>query len=309
MLVIGIGPNVGRTTLSATLAMTLSHVTKKSTAYTQQPSPASLVSIFNVEPGQQSHKHAAGFDLMLQQEAAGVPMTARATLALDRLVTQYENAIISLSDDAEELIDYFAAHADQIIFVLMPEPEKWEELNKAQARLRSLIRPEKVGLFVVVNRTKPEHATMRTMGRADFDLPYKSTLTPLATMTMDSRSAAIAAMTNAIADRLGRANQVSLFIPTTVDVDKAVDTSIDVQRTLEFLGSRFGGATTNEARGVWNSADSGLVAETIHIVKSYATQHDLDTHLQEILNYVEQMKAELKQEAMAVEINQKLMLI
>jgi hypothetical protein len=116
-------------------------------------------------------------------------------------------------------------------------------------------------------------------------------------------------MVRSLADRLGRTNQVSIFIPTTIDVTQAVDTGDYVDRALAFLGQRFGGATTTQARGVWNSSEAGLVGETIHIVRSYATQNDLDKHLQSILDYVGALKVELRQEAMAVEINQQLMLI
>src|SRR5258706_4753735 len=107
--------------------MTLAKLTKKTTAYTQQPSPANLVSIFNVEPGQPHHKHPAGFDLMLQQEAAGVPMTARATLPLDRLGAPYEKALFNPSHDSQKMIDYLLPHTDPIHFLCTSEPQKLEE--------------------------------------------------------------------------------------------------------------------------------------------------------------------------------------
>jgi hypothetical protein len=92
-------------------------------------------------------------------------------------------------------------------------------------------------------------------------------------------------------------------------VDIEIDTSIYVKETMDFLGSIFGGATSNQAQGVWNSDDSGLVNETIHIVRSYVTESDMDKYLPDVLEYVEKLKAELRQEAMAVEVNQKLLLI
>lgn len=42
---------------------------------------------------------------------------------------------------------------------------------------------------------------------------------------------------------------------------------------------------------------------------SYVTQTDLDRHLASLLDFVEGLKLELKQEAMALEINERLMLI
>lgn len=110
-------------------------------------------------------------------------------------------------------------------------------------------------------------------------------------------------------DRLERTNQVSVFIPTTVEVNQTLDTSEYVKQTLDFLGERFGGATCKEAQGVWNSDEAGLVGEKVFIVHTYATQGDLNKYLDEVVEFIEKLKQELKQEAMALEINQKLTLI
>ena len=55
-----------------------------------------------------------------------------------------------------------------------------------------------------------------------------------------------------------------------------MDTGAYVQRTLNFLGDLFGGATANtaDAQGVWKSDTEGLVDETIYIVRTYVTQAD-----------------------------------
>jgi RNA binding exosome subunit len=100
-----------------------------------------------------------------------------------------------------------------------------------------------------------------------------------------------------------------MYIPTTMDVDRQIDTSLYVQRALELLGDLFGGATSDDAKGVWKSDTEGLVGETVYIVTSYVTQTDLDRHLARIVDFVEGLKRELKQEAMALEVNEKLMLI
>jgi hypothetical protein len=75
------------------------------------------------------------------------------------------------------------------------------------------------------------------------------------------------------------------------------------------MGRIFGGATHEKVQGVWNSQETGLVGETIHLVRSYCSQPALDKHMGEVVDYVETLKQELQQEAMALEVNQKLMLI
>jgi hypothetical protein len=110
-------------------------------------------------------------------------------------------------------------------------------------------------------------------------------------------------------DRLQRNNHIGIFIPTTFDVNQYVDTTPYIDRTLSFLGERFGGATSEEAKGIWNSEDIGLVGEKLFKVHTYATSRDLKKFLDEVVDFVRVIKAELKQEAMAMEINQKLTLI
>ena len=114
-----------------------------------------------------------------------------------------------------------------------------------------------------------------------------------------------------LADRLGRTNQIGIYIPTTTDVDQEIDTSGYIQKTITFLGEIFGGAmaSSSEAHGVWNSEEVGLVSETIHIVRTFVTQAELDRYLGDVLEYIERLKFVLRQEAMALEVNQKLMLI
>ncbi len=75
------------------------------------------------------------------------------------------------------------------------------------------------------------------------------------------------------------------------------------------MGGVFGGATHEKVRGVWNSDEVGIVAEDIHLVRSFCSPSNLDEHMSTVVDYMERLKQEMKQEAMALEINSKLMLI
>jgi hypothetical protein len=75
------------------------------------------------------------------------------------------------------------------------------------------------------------------------------------------------------------------------------------------MGKLFGGATYERVQGVWNSQEAGLVEEDIHLIRSFCNQTVLDKHMGGVVDYVEALKEELQQEAMAIEVNQKLMLI
>jgi hypothetical protein len=169
---------------------------------------------------------------------------------------------------------------------------------------------------MVVNHTsQPGEVTPPAgAGRAEgvvpnADIPFLASLPSSVEQRLDTLPPSLAQVAQALADRLGRTHQIGVYVPTTLGVNQSADTRIWLEKTLAFMGQLFGGATSHQAQGMWGSQTAELVSETIYIVKSYVTQSDLDKHLPTVVEYVESLKHELKQEAMALEVNQKLMLI
>ncbi len=71
---------------------------------------------------------------------------------------------------------------------------------------------------------------------------------------------------------------IVMFIPSVDRDAEAIDQDIWTQRSLEFLGLRFGGATAfPRARGVWRDDERGanLVWDEPVIVHCYAAEPDL----------------------------------
>jgi hypothetical protein len=101
-----------------------------------------------------------------------------------------------------------------------------------------------------------------------------------------------------------RAHHIGVYIPTTASIGH-VDAAPLVEKTLAFLGERFGGATSIEGQGVWNS-DAGLVSETVYIVQAFTTETGMNRHLEDVVNFAKAIKAALKQEAMALEVDRQL---
>jgi hypothetical protein len=158
----------------------------------------------------------------------------------------------------------------------------------------------------VVNRPHQNYQDTPAPGQSDFDLPF---LAELSVDQDDTFPEPLAEMTQAIVDRLGRTSDIAVYIPTTIDVDQRIDTTSYVKDTLAFMGDRFGGATSSQAEGVWDSEETGLVNEVVYIVRSFVTQEDMNQHLNVMLEYVAKMKEALHQEAMAIEVDRKLMLV
>jgi hypothetical protein len=197
-------------------------------------------------------------------------------------------------------------HAAHIMLVVPPTEAGLRRLRQLRADLTRYTTSGRTGVSVIAIHGQGEFEDQRVLSEADYELP---SLVPLAADAAGIVPAAVAQAIETLIDRIDRSHQLVLYIPTTIAVDQAFDTTTYVERTLAFLGERFGGATSKPASGVWRSEMAGLVGETVYLVETYATEADLMTHLDAVVAYIKQLKHELGQEAMALEVDQKLILI
>ena len=317
-VLIGVRRGAGCTTLGAAIALALAQMTQGQTVYTEYPTPAPLpvlLSLARDAPAGVYH-HPGGYDVLISRDEQGWPPNVRATLVLDQLRDCYANIVVGLPEGIGEKSAYLLEQADQVILVTPPDQASWEYVGELSARLRActqaaMLRPDKSSQFTVVNRASQPGEVTPAAGRAEFDIPFLASLPSPAEQRLDNLPGPLAQAAQALANRLGRTCQIGVYVPTTIGVNQSADTSasLALRETLAFMGQLFGGATSNQAQGIWGSESADLVSETIYIVKSYVTQCDLDRHLPAVIEYVESLKQELKQEAMALEVNQKLMLI
>ncbi len=302
---------VGATTLGGILAALLASKTQKSTVYVEYPNPQGVITDLQIKKNIGTFRHPAGFDILLSHHEEDIPVAARTALMLDQILNQYSNIVISVPPLLDETIRMILDYTKQIILICPPTKEAWQKAEKFQQDLKKLIRPSETTVFTVINRNKPDYASLYLDSEYDFDIPYFDDFPKLKELETqeDKIPEKVLEIIETCIDRLERTNQLSVFIPTTTDTNQTTDTSDYVQKTLAFLGERFGGATCKEAQGVWNSEHAGLVGEKVYIVHTYATQNDLNRYLDEVVVFIETLKKELRQEAMALEVNQKLTLI
>lgn len=109
--------------------------------------------------------------------------------------------------------------------------------------------------------------------------------------------------------RFSLVHTVAIFVPSTTDVDLTVDNSSQVKAALNFLGEIFGGATSSAAEGVWRSDEVGLVAEQVTIVKTFVSKKLLNQHLENVLSFAGNLKSEMNQEAVAISVDNQLILV
>ena len=103
--------------------------------------------------------------------------------------------------------------------------------------------------------------------------------------------------------------RVALYVPSTTDTDKPTDNAAQVERVAREFCGWFGGATAQESTGFWMSDTAGLVREAVTIVYAACTADQLRERLPDVLTLAQQIKAEMQQEAVSVELNGTLYII
>ena len=98
-------------------------------------------------------------------------------------------------------------------------------------------------------------------------------------------------------------SKVTVYVPSTVEVDKSVDNEKYVKAVAEKLSTWFGGATSTPARGYWVSSTAGLVKENTTVVFAYTNTEGLESNIDRLVDLCEWLKAEMTQESVALEIN------
>ena len=104
-------------------------------------------------------------------------------------------------------------------------------------------------------------------------------------------------------------SKVAVYVPSTVDVDKAADTSGWVAMVSLSMSQWFGGATSTSAAGYWEDERAGLVTEAVTVVYSYTDSATLEQKIDDVLRLVHKMKDDLKQSAVSLEVNGVLYLV
>ena len=104
-------------------------------------------------------------------------------------------------------------------------------------------------------------------------------------------------------------NKISIYVPSTCNVNQTIDNSEYVEKTACFLSKLFGGCTAQDVNGFWISDNKGMIKEDVKIVYAFCTQKDFEKHESEIIDYCEIMKNILAQEAISLEFNNELYFI
>jgi CRP-like cAMP-binding protein len=318
ILIFNVASDAGGTTIGNALCRVVFGKSELPTVYAEYPTPQQIMAELNIKHRGNIYKHDTGYDILLSPEDSAMPAAARTTLLLDNLLNDYNYIVINLQGNSQidENIAMMLDYVNQILIITPPIDEYWERVEQLQRQIKRHVRIDEVTVFTIVNKAKPEYEKIVFEKNPDFEIPYLTNLCLLPASSETSQETviedvpvALGQALSTIVDRLERVNQIGIYIPTTIATNQEMDTSDYVQAALNFLAERFGGATSKEAKGVWNSEEVGLVDEKVYLVYTYATRSDMNKYLDEVVEYVKEIKTQLSQEAMALEVNNKLTLI
>lgn len=98
-------------------------------------------------------------------------------------------------------------------------------------------------------------------------------------------------------------SKVAIYVPSTLNVNEETDNTAQVMNIIRKLSTLFGGATASDAVGGWVAEDGQTVIEKVKIVYSFCTSDQLKEHISTIIAICEELKTEMSQEAITLEIN------
>lgn len=104
-------------------------------------------------------------------------------------------------------------------------------------------------------------------------------------------------------------SRMTIYIPSTININQEIDNTKYINEAATMLSNFFGGATSTDAAGYWLSNSAGLVREKSTMIFAYCSEADLEKHIDHVVEYCEKLKAELKQDAIALELNGKMYFI
>lgn len=98
-------------------------------------------------------------------------------------------------------------------------------------------------------------------------------------------------------------SKITVYVPSTINITEEIDNTKHVEKIASLLSDCFGGSTSSLALGYWTSPSAGLVKEKTTIVFAYCTESALQQNIEKVISACEELKNELKQDAIAMEIN------
>jgi len=299
------------TELSRQLAIKVKQLNERNTVLAEYPGMSSL-------SGQDSFTFGSGgrmfqnngIDILNAYTPESKTNQMKLALYIDNLLNHYDNLVILLKHEFARNPGSALDGADQVILLGPSDHASWGEVAIHQKSIKNDLRySSSQVLLIMMNQTTDLSASKPEPDLEILLNPHFSKIRSAKKSKGRSTVTSFSSATTYLADRLHRDSQVGILIPTIREDGTPTESGAYIDRTLDFLGKRFGGATCEEVKGVWNSHESGLVGEKVFKIHTYVSAADLRKHMGDIVDFVRIIKSEMNQEAMALEVNNRLTLL
>ena len=95
----------------------------------------------------------------------------------------------------------------------------------------------------------------------------------------------------------------AVYVPSTKDVNQAIDNTEEVKRVIGELSDLFGGATATPSIGGWRCENGEVVIEKTTIVYAFCTTDQAIEHATDVIAIAKRLCKQYSQEAVTVEYN------
>lgn len=227
-------------------------------------------------------------------------------LTIDRLLNEFSDVVLYLNEMPSAKIQFMGENLTHMIYLHSGKQEELQKADMLFRSYRSLLQGRDIEYYQVSLGVENELETDKN----EFFITGDQLLPPEVKgfEAIDFKHPMVQ-FCKKLVDRFERNNRVGIFIPSKYDSGDAFDSTVIIDQTMSFMGNCFGGATLEEIKGVWNSDKIGIVGEKIYLIYAYTTPKDLQKYLDQVVAYTRRLKSDLRQEAMAMEVNKKLTLI
>lgn len=298
-------PKTNKSNFPYFLGSTLFYSTNKNTIYFEYPKIQSTpFKTSSLES--HAYPHPNGFDILTTPIIKTKPLET--PVLIDQLTKWYYNVLINV-ESIDNYTPFLIEKAKQLIIITTNSEDCKNKIEELRKYFNKYINFSNTSVLIV---NIEEENNIQNYGNQTYDYNIKESTELYETKYCFNKfkiPKKIEEVTEILVDRLEKDRQISIYIPTTLDVNHVVDTSIYVKRSMEILGRLFGGATSKIADGVWNSSKVGLVSEKVYIITAYASAGSINLYLSEVIDFVKSVKVELSQEAMAIELDNKMFII
>lgn len=255
--------------------------------------------------------HPGGLDILTHIERNSYSSQVQLDMLLTDLLSRYEYIICdSGSDTQNELLPRLRGQAHTLI-TLTQDPDGAEVGIQRWNNLQPFSFPGQKRVLTLNCSTQPvSQIDPKFHLVIPKDEPGLETAVSLQqNITEAAPASPLSQALQEVYRRLSLNHAVALFVPSTMDVNQTTDNTTQVQAALSFFGTLFGGATSSNAEGAWRSEESGLVTEQVTIVRTFISKKALDSHLDDVLNFASDLKRDMKQEAVAISVDNQLILV